>query len=325
MKLIIIFQIFLLFLITPIKLHNTFKCTHDQEEENIEIKEISFPYHRSLSSTTNHSINIILDTEVIESQIGSTFNSTEITEDYIENITSSFETSINMLKSLLTVETSETLYFNSSSFTSNNVIYKDLIPNILNTYLTGDIVIVPIFSELSSSTIASASPMLIDSSTKRPIFGYVKLSSLYDFTEINAFEYLSMVLLHEITHILVFSKSLYSYYQTNDTVLTYEVINEINRTKISTSKVIEYAKKHFNCENITGIELENYGSSGSIGSHWESRIMLGDYMISTNYAEFVISDITMALFEDSGWYGVNIFGSDLILILILILNIILIM
>ena len=34
-------------------------------------------------------------------------------------------------------------------------------------------------------------------------------------------------------------------------------------------------------------------------------------MISTDYDEFVISDITLALFQDSGWYKVNYYSGGL--------------
>ena len=44
--------------------------------------------------------------------------------------------------------------------------------------------------------------------------------------------------------------------------------------------MLQRAKLNFNCENIKGIELENQGGSGSAGSHWEARYMLGDYMIA---------------------------------------------
>ena len=39
---------------------------------------------------------------------------------------------------------------------------------------------------------------------------------------------------------------------------------------------MEYARGHFECPSLTGIELENQGGSGSLGSHWELNIMLGD-------------------------------------------------
>lgn len=40
-------------------------------------------------------------------------------------------------------------------------------------------------------------------------------------------------------------------------------------------KVVEYARAHFGCPTLEGVELENEGSEMSRGSHWERRI-LGD-------------------------------------------------
>ena len=39
--------------------------------------------------------------------------------------------------------------------------------------------------------------------------------------------------------------------------------------------------------------------------------MLGDYMIGADYGETVISEITLAVFEDSGWYKVNYYTGGL--------------
>ena len=76
---------------------------------------------------------------------------------------------------------------------------------------------------------------------------------------------------------------------------------------------MQQAKKHFNCNNFPfiGVPLENQGGDGSIGSHWESRYMLGDYMISTAFPDYAVSDITLALFEDSGFYKVNYYSGGL--------------
>eukprot|EP00331_Platyophrya_macrostoma_P032440 CAMPEP_0176459264 /NCGR_PEP_ID=MMETSP0127-20121128/33149_1 /TAXON_ID=938130 /ORGANISM="Platyophrya macrostoma, Strain WH" /LENGTH=80 /DNA_ID=CAMNT_0017850119 /DNA_START=56 /DNA_END=295 /DNA_ORIENTATION=+ len=40
-------------------------------------------------------------------------------------------------------------------------------------------------------------------------------------------------------------------------------------------KLVEYAREYFACDSLMGIELENQGGEGTIGSHWERRI-LGD-------------------------------------------------
>ena len=82
-------------------------------------------------------------------------------------------------------------------------------------------------------------------------------------------------------------------------------VNGINRTLITSPNVLKAAKKHFGCSEIDGIELENQGGSGTSGSHWESRVMLGDYMIGFDYSEIYLSEITLGLFNDSGWYRVN--------------------
>ena len=47
--------------------------------------------------------------------------------------------------------------------------------------------------------------------------------------------------------------------------------------------------------------------SGTRASHWEARVMAGDLMVgalsSSDGRTTAISDLTLALFEDSGWYG----------------------
>ena len=60
------------------------------------------------------------------------------------------------------------------------------------------------------------------------------------------------------------------------------------------------------------LPLENQGGEGTAGAHWESRYMLTDYMIAdTDYREVVMSNITLALFEDTGFYKVNYYTGDL--------------
>ena len=111
------------------------------------------------------------------------------------------------------------------------------------------------------------------------------------------------ILLHEITHILIFSPSLLE---------KLEMTSKIGSiTYVTSPKVVIKARQHFNCPSITGMPLEDHGGQGSAGSHWESRYMLGDYMISTDYMDVVISDITIALFEDSELYKVEYYSGGL--------------
>jgi len=89
------------------------------------------------------------------------------------------------------------------------------------------------------------------------------------------------------------------------------IVNDLPKKMIVTPKVVNAARKHFGCNNLEGVELEDQGGEGTKNSHWESRVMLGDFMIGESYGDNVISEITLALFEDSGWYKVNYYTGGL--------------
>ena len=104
---------------------------------------------------------------------------------------------------------------------------------------------------------------------------------------------MKFLLLHELSHVLGFSSS---FFKTLGLLKT-ERKSGVIKNYINSPKVLQKAIIHFNCNNIKGGELENQGGEGSLGSYWEARYMLGDYMISTDYPEKVISDITLAYFN----------------------------
>ena len=47
------------------------------------------------------------------------------------------------------------------------------------------------------------------------------------------------------------------------------------------------------------------GGSGSAGSHWELSDLGNDIMTPRLDSHFVISNITLGLLEDTGWYKPN--------------------
>ena len=187
------------------------------------------------------------------------------------------------------------------------------VPNLISESkeLDYDLFIVAYIDSRNRDFDAAAYPILYDSKTKRPILGGLILQKNYNFDSNNVVRFLAMLFLHELSHVLAFSNSLFYYFQgiTDPTVV--KVVNGLPRILLQTPKVLEYARGHFGCPSLTGVELENQGGSGSSGSHWEARIMLGDYMISTDYPENIVSDITLAVFEDSGWYNVNYYTGGL--------------
>ena len=124
------------------------------------------------------------------------------------------------------------------------------------------------------------------------------------------------ILLHEITHILGFHYEHYQYFPGGINKVINKTIdkNGKNIYYIITPKVVELAKKYFNCDALFGLQLENQDNNNNNipSSHWESRILLGEYMNLELYSpEIVISDFTLALLEDSGWYKVNYYTGGL--------------
>ena len=80
---------------------------------------------------------------------------------------------------------------------------------------------------------------------------------------------------------------------------------------ITSSLVLNAIQKHFGCNSISKFFLESQGGEGSAGAHWESRYMLGDYMVSTYYPGIVMSDITLSLFDATGYYKTRPYSGGL--------------
>ena len=154
---------------------------------------------------------------------------------------------------------------------------------------------------------------ILNESTKRPIVGVIYLNSNIDLNLENVDIYLKYIFLHELTHILGFHYDLFQYFPggLQNTIKTKKE-KRTNKEKkfITTPKVVNFAKKYYNCNQIDGVELEDQHDIP--WSHWEARILLGEYMTSSPYTpEQVVSEFTLALLEDSGWYQVNYFTGGL--------------
>ena len=129
------------------------------------------------------------------------------------------------------------------------------------------------------------------------------------------------VAVHEIVHALVFSSELYALYTDADgNVRGYENVVGTNATTgesyLMTPLVVEAARQQAACESIAGALLENEGAQGTAGVHWESRHYRGETMVGTTPSVDVptsLSNLTLALFEDSGWYLPHYCMADLLL------------
>ena len=254
------------------------------------------------------SIRIYLDTEYIENQ-------TNVNKTLKSKALDVLKSAINLLQKIVLIkrETSK-LILNSTQIQNscdNITISNDLALG-KGKGVDADLVLLAKFTdnELGSNVQAAASYCGLDPISHRPIVGFVLINSSLDLSIMeNSEEYLKLLFFHEITHVLVFHPSLWEHHYipvlNGEKFTKVKEINGINRTLITSPNVLKAAKKHFGCSDIEGIELENQGGTGTTGSHWESRVMLGDYMIGFDYSEIFLSEITLGLFNDSGWYKVN--------------------
>lgn len=93
--------------------------------------------------------------------------------------------------------------------------------------------------------------------------------------------------------------------------------------EIVTPSVLQVVRNHFDCQNLSGAELESGEYSpisgdpeeeACIGDHWERRLFQNDLMNpvvdGVEYSPFV-STITLAYFADSGWYQVDLSMAEL--------------
>ena len=220
--------------------------------------------------------------------------------------------------------------FKSNLILTNEIIQKHNLSSYDTNLISGipyDLIIFPKFKSSAYRTIYNSLkyinfhgfPLIIDSNTKRPITGIIDIYDL-DYSNMgNLNTFLINSFIHQLIHIMVFDYKLITIFPNYSSP---PIANKIDYTGyqsryyITSPKVFEYTKRHFNCSvNIIGLQLDNSGfkyiNSNQLTYHWEPRFMTGDIMSPFPYEEESISEITLALFEDSNWYNVNYYTGGL--------------
>uniref|UniRef100_A0A8C5P280 Leishmanolysin-like peptidase n=1 Tax=Jaculus jaculus TaxID=51337 RepID=A0A8C5P280_JACJA len=142
----------------------------------------------------------------------------------------------------------------------------------------------------------------------RPIAGYANLCPNMISTQPQEFIGMLSTVKHEIIHALGFSAGLFAFYHDkdgnpltsrfanglplfNDSLGLYQwsdkVVRKVERSwnvrdnrivhhtvyLLVTPRVVDEARKHFNCPVLEGMELENQGGMGTELNHWEKRLL----------------------------------------------------
>ncbi|KAL3907129.1 MAG: hypothetical protein SGILL_008997 [Bacillariaceae sp.] len=100
-----------------------------------------------------------------------------------------------------------------------------------------------------------------------------------------------------------------------------EVRGGVRVAEVVTPSVLQVVRNQFDCQVLTGAELESgeglplsvQGSEGCIGDHWERRLFSSDLMnpvVDDLEYSTRISTLTLAYFADSGWYQVDLSNAD---------------
>lgn len=121
--------------------------------------------------------------------------------------------------------------------------------------------------------------------------------------------------IHEIAHALGFSGSKFPDFRKpgttqranrNDVIASFSERGHVIQ-KIITPNVVAKVKQQFGCSNWpnAGAEIEDFGGEGTAGSHWEKRLFNNEFMTGTADPISVYSAVSLALFQDSGWYQVD--------------------
>jgi len=160
-----------------------------------------------------------------------------------------------------------------------------------------------------SSTVASSYACFLASGTSRPIVAtaYFNTVIFKATTDVLLHEKNTYMLMHEITHALGFASSMYKYFiDANGKRLSGHIKSGVLSGEeaiiLDVEPLTSKIRTFFGCPTIEGAYMENGGSSGTAGSHFEKRQFIFEAMTSPLVYQQSFSEFTLALLEGTGWY-----------------------
>ncbi|CAA7029903.1 unnamed protein product [Microthlaspi erraticum] len=151
----------------------------------------------------------------------------------------------------------------------------------------------------------------------RAIAGHVNVAPRHLTSESGTL--LSATLIHEVMHVLGFDPHAFAHFRDERkrrrTEVTEQQMDEkLGRivTRVVLPRVVMHSRHHYGAfsHNFSGLELEDGGGRGTSGSHWEKRLLMNEIMTGSVDTRSVVSKMTLALLEDSGWYKANYSMAD---------------
>lgn len=122
------------------------------------------------------------------------------------------------------------------------------------------------------------------------------------------------VAFHEMLHVLGFSSGLFTRFRDSNgrawpKPVRQRTVDGRDLTFLATPRVLDAVRNLYGCsagdagyDDLIGAVIEDQGGSGTAGSHWEKAAFMDEVMTGTASFVPVISNVTLAALEDSGWY-----------------------
>lgn len=173
---------------------------------------------------------------------------------------------------------------------------------------------------MGSTVLAFAYTCAQEEQTHRPMVGQVNFNTSSLIDNPGDLPRQAGAAAHEIIHSLGFSSSKFGdfiEYTGTKTGSSYDVrrlpYSEViyAGASIVTPSVVREVRYHFNCSKLIGGELEDGGTSGATaGSHWDKKWFFNEILTGSSANFPILSNVTLALLHDSGWYSVNFDASE---------------
>ena len=257
-------------------------------------------------------ISIIFDTRCLYRKLS--LNHTKLYNLYLEAIKDTQDT----IKKLIKIQRGE---IDTHDLESNLEVNLDCANNsFFNTNLDADLLVFVRIRQLFEIDSDIVTSIIKYDTNGRPLIAQIvvnaekqerKLNNNDDY-QIRTF---SQMFLHSLTHILGFTRTVLN---KKGFISEKDVKNRIDNSNtrkliVNNTNIVKLARKYYNCSQIEGIELDTVNSDYCYSDiHWEGRLLLGDYMTKNlYYLDQVISEFTLTLLEELGWYQVNHYSGGL--------------
>ena len=264
-------------------------CENDFDENE--------PYNIEIKYKKYHSLKISFDFSNIEYQ--TLINN--LSNEYLNYVKNALLKNSDFFKQLFKI--SNNRYINTDKNISkicqiNISKYDKIIENGIKT----DLLIYPIFN-MNQTDLLKGGICALEIDTLRPIIGYISISTKYNLNDIKSEDDFYLLLMHEITHILGFSKIILTKIAENEKG-DLQIHKWKNKYYINGKILRQTIENLFYSFNYYGIKLE-LRDNNNYYPHWGKDLIYNDYMKSNFDSNSTITHLTISLLQDLGWYTFN--------------------